>query len=103
MLIQGGEWCSGVSCQGSWNCRKYCLTRQGTAVCLFIHSFINGSLFVVSLRAPCFAGRLPEFNSRKQRVSFTKLVKQRCFGLLDMAAVLCLFFCLFNWPLLGCL
>lgn len=70
---------------------------------LFVYSFINESLFVASLRAPCFAGRLPEFNSMKQRMPFAKLVKQRCFGLLDMAAVLCLFFCLFNWPFLGCL
>jgi hypothetical protein len=45
---------------------------------LFVYSFINESLFVVSLRAPCFAGRLPEFNSRKQRMPFAKLVKQRC-------------------------
>ncbi|KAJ6960470.1 hypothetical protein NC653_038489 [Populus alba x Populus x berolinensis] len=47
---------------------------------LFVYSFINGILFVVSLRAPCFAGRLLEFNSRKQRMPFAKLVKQRCFG-----------------------
>jgi hypothetical protein len=67
------------------------LSYKARNCCLFIHSFINGILFVVSLRAPCFAGRLLEFNSRKQRMPFAKLVKQRCFGLLDMAAVLCLF------------
>jgi hypothetical protein len=76
---------------------------QGKDCCLLIHSFINGILFVVSLRAPCFADRLLEFNSRLQRMPFAKLVKQRCFGLLDMAAVLCLFFCVFNWPSPGCL